>query len=109
MLVLTGAGFAGDDLVGAYNAFIGSMVGWVGVELIPDDPELGSDPIRMAAAVHDLPAADYPTVVANRDRLANQAIAFRWQGGAVNPLDAAFEFALATWIGGLRAQLARTH
>ena len=94
--------FAAPDLVGAYNAYVGSLVGWVGLELIADDPELGSDPERLEASVHELSADAYPTVVANLEHLADRAIAFRWHGGVSNPLDDAFEFALATWIDGLR-------
>lgn len=105
VLVLSQAGFRDADLVGAYNAYLGSLIGWVGLELIADDPELGSDPDRLAASVRELSATDYPTIVANLDRLADRAIAFRWHGGQSRPMDEAFEFALATWIGGLRRQL----
>ena len=104
--VLARAGFRGDQLASAYNAFLGSLIGWVGVELIADDPELGSDPEQMEASVRELRADDHPTIVANLDHLANRAFAFRWRGGIGNPLDAAFDFAVATWLGGLRAQLA---
>jgi TetR/AcrR family transcriptional regulator, tetracycline repressor protein len=100
--VLARAGFRGPELVGAYNAYVGSLIGWVGLELIADDPELGSDPERLEASVHELSADAYPTVVANLEHLADRAIAFRWHGGVSNPLDDAFEFALATWIDGLR-------
>ena len=104
--VFARAGFHDEALALAYNMFLGSLIGWIGVELIADDPELGSDPEQMEGSVRALDADDYPTIVANLDHLANHAFAFRWQGGIGNPLDAAFDFAVATWIVGLRAQLA---
>ena len=106
VFVLDRAGFRGAELVGAYNAYVGSLVGWVGLELIADDPELGSDPEQLEASVHELSADDYPTVVANLEYLADRAVAFRWHGGVSNPLDDSFDFALTTWIEGLRQRLA---
>ena len=103
--VLSGAGFRGAQLVAAYNAYLGSLVGWIGMELISEDPEVGSDPEQMKASIDDLSAERYPTIVANLDNLADRAFTFRWHGGVSNPLDDAFEFALATWVEGLRAML----
>ena len=104
---LANAGFRGPALAAAYNAFIGSLGGWVGLEMIPEDPEQGSSPDRMEASVRDLSAEDYPTIVANLEHLADRAFTFRWHGGANRPMDEAFEFTLATWIEGLRAMLRR--
>ena len=33
LVVLAGAGFRGQDLASAFNAYVGSLVGWVSVEL----------------------------------------------------------------------------
>lgn len=104
LFVLARAGFAGDRLASAYTAFMGSLFGWVGVELIPDDPERGADRAALEASISELTAETHPTIVANLGTLENRAVTFRWEGGATNPLDDAFEFALATWIEGLRAQ-----
>jgi AcrR family transcriptional regulator len=105
--VLAGAGFRGEALAGAYNAYVGTLVGWVGIELIPDDPDLGSDPVLMEMAVRGLRPEAAPTVVANLDDFANRTIGFRWQGGDANPLDDAFEFVVTTVLDGLRVRLAR--
>jgi TetR/AcrR family tetracycline transcriptional repressor len=107
LLALSRAGFRNDRLTAAYNTFMGSMVGWVGVELIADDPELGWEPEQLEKGVRALSADDYPTIVANLDHLNNRAFGIRWQGGVSNPLDESFEFALRTWIDGLRRQLER--
>jgi hypothetical protein len=105
--VLSRAGFRGAELAAAHNAFIGSLGGWVGLEMIPEDPEQGSSPDRMEASVRELSFDAYPTIVANLDHLADRAFTFRWHGGATRPMDDAFEFALATWIEGLRVMLDR--
>jgi TetR/AcrR family tetracycline transcriptional repressor len=105
LLVLSRAGFRDARLAAAYNTFMGSMVGWVGVELIADDPELGWDPEHMEEGIRALSADDYPTIVGSVDHLTNRAFGLRWQGGGSNPLDESFEFALSTWIEGLRRQL----
>ena len=101
-LVLAQAGFRGPALTGAYNTYLGSLIGWVALELIPDDPEIGFDPEAMEASVRELPSEPYPTLDAQRELLADQAFAFRWHGGVSRPMDDAFAFALETWIGGLR-------
>ena len=105
LLALSGAGFRNARLSWAYSAFLGSLVGWVGVELIADDPELGTDPTQMEASVRTIRDGDRPVTAATVEHLANQAFGFRWEGGVTNPLDAAFDFALATWVDGLRQQL----
>jgi TetR/AcrR family tetracycline transcriptional repressor len=107
LLALSRAGFRDEHLTAAFNTFLGSLVGWVGVELIADDPELGWDPEQMEEGIGALSADDYPTIVANRDELTNRAFSLRWRGGGSNPLDESFEFALSTWIEGLRRQLDR--
>lgn len=105
LFVLSRAGFRDARLSWAYSTIMGSMVGWVGVELIADDPDLGTDPEQMEASVHSIDADAYPTIAGAVPHLANQAFGFRWEGGITNPLDDAFEFALAAWIDGLRRQL----
>jgi len=103
VFVLTVAGFGGPALAGAYNAYLGSLIGWVGLELIPDDPEIGFDPDSMETSVRELPAKSYPTIVTHRGHLAGRAFAFRSHGGVKQPMDDAFAFGLEVWIGGLRS------
>jgi hypothetical protein len=107
VVVLSRAGFRDTSLVAAYNTYLGSLCGWVGMELIRADPDLGWDPERMQASVGELTADEYPMIVANLDELADSAFTFRWRTGIDNPLDEAFEFALSTWVEGLRSMLSR--
>jgi AcrR family transcriptional regulator len=104
---LSEAGFAGDDLVAAYNAVIAALVGFVTQEFaaIPED-----DAARWQAAVKQRLArgrlAGYPVLLANLPRLANRAFILRWQSGARVPLDRSFERYVDMVVGGLE-RLAR--
>ena len=103
--VLGRGGFHESQLAGAYNALIGSVGGWVAMEVIAPDDGGGYDEERMAASVRELASDEYPTIVANVEHLAGRAFTFRWHGGITHPMDDAFEFVLRVWIDGLRAQL----
>jgi hypothetical protein len=104
--VLHRAGFEGMSLADAYNTYVGSLVGWVSVELSadPGDPGEGWQE-EFEATVRDLPGEDYPTIAANRKYLADSIIALRWHGGAERPMDSSFEAALGAWLAGLASQL----
>jgi len=109
LLVLERAGFRGSQLTCAFNAFVGSLVGWVATELIQVDGDLDDDwEDRYEQQVRALSGDDYPTIVNNIDHLADEVFSLRWHGGADRPLDASFAFALEVWLNGLRAMLGRT-
>jgi AcrR family transcriptional regulator len=107
LAALERAGFAGTALLHAYNAYVGSLVGWVSVELSADparhDPGWRDE---FAAALRGLGPDEHPTLAANLDDLADAAFGLRWHGGAERPLDESFDFALGTWVAGLEARLA---
>jgi TetR/AcrR family transcriptional regulator, tetracycline repressor protein len=100
--VLTGAGLEGQVLAGAYNAYVGSVVGWVSVELgaAPADSDQSWQD-NFARSVRGVRAEEYPVIAANLDHLAGTSIALRWQGGSQRPMDAAFETALRVWVAGI--------
>ncbi len=103
--VLAAAGFRDAALAAAFNAYLGSLLGWVGLEMIRADADHGADPEALQASIAGLRAEEHPTIVAHREHLADRAFTFRWRTGSENPLDEAFEFALGTWVTGLAAQL----
>jgi AcrR family transcriptional regulator len=104
--VLHAAGFTGDALNHAYNAYVGSVVGWVSVELSANPNEHDPDWQRQfSESLTSLAQDHYPIIAANLDALADRAFALRWHGGSERPLDAAFEAALDVWIDGLAARL----
>jgi TetR/AcrR family transcriptional regulator, tetracycline repressor protein len=100
--VLAGAGLEGQVLAGAYNAYVGSVVGWVSVELCaaPTDSDQSWQD-NFARSVRGVRAVEYPVIAANLDYLAGTSIALRWQGGSQRPMDAAFETALRVWVAGI--------
>lgn len=106
--VLDGAGFRGDALAHAFNTYVGSLVGWVSVELsaLPLDVEENWSE-AFESAVRTLPAQEFPVIAANLDHVADAVISLRWHSGAERPLDASFEAALDAWITGLASQLGR--
>lgn len=106
--VLNGAGFGGQDLAWAFNAYVGSLVGWVSAELAAGPPDMGEDwQEAFASTVLSLPAEEFPVIAANRGYLAGSVFTLRWHGGAERPLDASFEAAVEMWIDGLAARLER--
>jgi AcrR family transcriptional regulator len=97
-------GFRGPALASAFNAFTGSVTGWVAVELSAGSGE--SDQkwrAEFEARVRALPPAEFPTIAANMADLADEVFTLRWHGGGEKPLDRSFEAALRVWISGLRA------
>jgi TetR/AcrR family tetracycline transcriptional repressor len=108
LAVLDGAGFRGQDLALAFNAYVGSLVGWVSVELAASPPDIGENwQEAFASTVLSLPAEEFPVIAANREYLADSVLTLRWHSGAERPLDASFEAAVGMWIDGLAARLER--
>jgi AcrR family transcriptional regulator len=104
--VLQGAGFRGEGLAHAYNAFVGSLIGWVSLELCANPPDAEQAWYEeFATAVGTLQPDSFPMIAANRDHLGDAVFALRWHGGAERPMDRSFEFAVETWIAGLAVRL----
>jgi TetR/AcrR family tetracycline transcriptional repressor len=100
------AGFSGEALVGAYNAVIASLVGFVAQEYasIPRDG-LATFQGQMKDRLLTVNSKTYPLLAANVPMLANRAFILRWENGADAPLDASFEFYIDVLIGGLAAMI----
>lgn len=106
MAVLHDAGFRDAALASAFNTFVGSLVGWVSVELSADPGE-GDHRWQeeYESVIRALPRDEYPVIVSNIHHLADHVIALRWHSGREKPLDESFDVALETWIQGLSRQL----
>jgi len=101
---LNEAGFEGERLVAAYNALLGTMVGYVTQEfamVLTDDAEQWMD--RMTRIVSTIDAETYPLLAAHRDLMINRSFILRWENGATAPLDDGFEFYTELLIAGLKA------
>jgi TetR/AcrR family tetracycline transcriptional repressor len=107
---LSSAGFTGENLVGAYNAVIAALVGFVTQEFAPIPKE---DSREWQSRVKDrLLALDpqaYPVLGKNLPLLANKAFILRWQSGDQAPLDKSFDCYVDMVIGGLENLLPPRH
>lgn len=95
------AGFAGAGLAGAYNAYVGTVIGWVSLELATPSPASSDWQSRLETTVAELDPADYPTITAHREQLGDRIIGLRWHGGRDQPLDEGFEFMVGVLVRGL--------
>ncbi|MCI1747960.1 MAG: TetR/AcrR family transcriptional regulator [Acidipropionibacterium sp.] len=105
MTILAEAGFSGDDLVHAYNAFTGTVLGWVTVELSRSPTVDMSWRDGLRAALDGLDASEYPALAAAMPHARNAAFMLRWDLAEINPLDDAFSFTISVLLDGLRARL----
>lgn len=109
---LVDAGFAPGAAVLAYNAFIGGVLGFVGMEVATPpagDLEKWQDATR--SSIEDADPAVYPTLVRLRPQLVNRAFGVRWESAPQQPLDASFTVlvdALTHGLEPLRAAAAGT-
>lgn len=105
--VLASAGYSGPALAHAYNAFVGSLVGWVSVELATTQREPADWQTEFARTLTTLDPQQYPTIFTNHAHLADQAIALRWHGGSERPLHDSFDAAVRIWLDGLADGVSR--
>jgi TetR/AcrR family tetracycline transcriptional repressor len=88
---LVDAGFPPGAAALAYNAFIGAVLGFVGMEVATPpagDLEKWQDATR--SSVEDADPRVYPTLVGLRPHLVNRAFGVRWESAPEQPLDASF-------------------
>jgi len=95
------AGIPEDQVIDAYNALVGSIMGFVDVELarMPDDSEELSQSIT--AELADLDPDRFPNLHRFMDQLPNRTISMRWKSGDEMPLDSSFGYLVELLIDGL--------
>lgn len=102
--VLSRTGLSDENIVAAYNAYLGLIIGWVTVEL-SGDPGEGDDADRWRQGVeHSIVSAGTirnPNLARLLPLLLNRAFMLRWESGETAPLDNGFEFLLDCFIAGL--------
>ncbi|MDO9360122.1 MAG: TetR/AcrR family transcriptional regulator [Polaromonas sp.] len=90
--LLEDAGFAGPDLIDAYNVVFAAMCGFATMELStapPDDGEAWEAACRTQIAGID--SARQPALARHADAMQNRAFVLRWSSGSSRPLDSGFE------------------
>ncbi len=104
LTALQRGGFEGPTLAAAFNAFSGSVAGWVAIELSTAAGEADQKwQAEFEERVRSLPQNDFPTITGNLPDLADEVFTLRWHGGAERPLDASFDAAVEVWMAGLAA------
>ena len=100
LAVLSDGGFAGQQLADAYDAYLGWLIGFIGVELAPGphpDSEWAAQRQRELRAID---ASRYPTSAANL-KVLRGSFGLRWRNGVAAPMDHAFEASLNAILAGL--------
>lgn len=106
LATLARAGFAGEDLVAAYNAVIAGLCGYATQEFAHVFPDPDGDlQNSLTASVEQADSALYPTLAAERDRLLNRALVLRWQNGSDSSLEPGFEMFTEALITGLAQKI----
>lgn len=106
LATLARAGFAGEDLVAAYNAVIAGLCGYATQEFAHVFPDPDGDlQNSLTASIEQADSALYPTLAAERDRLLNRALVLRWQNGSDSSLEPGFEMFTEALITGLAQKI----
>jgi len=103
---LEAAGWQGAELVDVYNAVVGAVVGFVGVELatIPVEDHAAWQG-EFAASLDDVDAERFPALERNLPHARNRALMVRWENGTTRPLDGAWTVLLDSLVAGLESRL----
>jgi len=109
--LLEDAGFAGADLVDAYNVVFAAMCGFATMELSTapaEDAQAWESACRAQIARVD--AARQPALARHLDAMQNRAFVLRWSSGDGQPLDSGFEAWVDVIVRGVesRARALRT-
>lgn len=94
-------GFSGDNLHRAYNAYMGSLFGWISGEFATAAQGEGEAERAFYEREVTGEGAAYPVVKRNWPLLRNRTFMLRWDSGAVSPLGSSFEFMLRSLLEGM--------
>ena len=98
------AGWEDEGLVDAMNSFVGSITGWLCLELAAEPPESAKEPDwreRFQRELQDVDAEKFPNVSLALPLLMNRAFMHRWESGQTKPFDRSFSMLVRTLIAGL--------
>ena len=103
---LIAGGFRGAELVDAYNAWAGYVVGSSVVEMHPRAEREERDRLRGWATryLRGLDPERYGSIAAILPDLENRAFAFRWDVGPLGPSGGSFEVGLRAMMEGLASR-----
>ena len=101
--VLHSAGFRDARLVFACNVYVGTITGWVAIELCSAPDDAGEEwAEEFASSAQELSPEAFPLMTR---LMSEQLIGMRWRSGRDQPLDESFAMLLDVLIDGLQAQV----
>ena len=104
LATLVRAGFRPSSAALAYNAYVGAVLGFIGMEVAgPSTDDLPGWKAATRLAITDADAELYPTLVSLRPELINRAFGVRWESAPEQPLDESFVTLLSILTAGLEA------
>jgi TetR/AcrR family transcriptional regulator, tetracycline repressor protein len=101
------AGFRGDRLVDAYNAWAGYVFGFSVMEMQPRQQREERAQLRrwVHGYLRGLDEDDYPAISGSLERLENRALGLRWEAGLLGPKGTSFAVGLDAMLDGLAARI----
>jgi hypothetical protein len=102
-------GIDDTDLVDAYNAWCGYVIGFTAIEAKP--PELAPDPQlqqAMRAQLEPTTTRDFPLVSELLPEVANLAYGLSWRPGRLGATGTSFEWGLKVLLDGIEGSKRRT-
>lgn len=98
------AGWEKEGLVDAMNTFVGSITGWLCLELAAEPPASAKEVDwreRFQRELQEVDAEKFPNVSLEMPLLMNRAFMHRWESGQTQPLDRSYAMLVRTLIDGL--------
>lgn len=101
LAVLSEAGLEGAELVHAYNAWSGYVVGFTLVEVKPQSAEDGDGVDQKRRYLGALPKQEFPEIVRRMPALGNRAYLLRWNAEPLGQRGGSFGYGLDLLLDGL--------
>ena len=102
---LQDSGLRDDELVDAYNAWYGYVIGFTAIEITPPNVSLDTELQQAIRAEMDrISAHDFPIIRELMSRIRNTAYGLRWESGRLGLTGKSFEWGLDALLDGFQAR-----
>jgi TetR/AcrR family transcriptional regulator, tetracycline repressor protein len=103
--VLNDNGLQGAELLRAYNAYVGCLLGWVALEVSSSKAAAGPAEDAQLGMLSQLDGRLYTALTKNLPVIANRAFMVRWDSGTTNPMNESFDFMLDAVLAGIERSI----
>lgn len=100
--IMVDGGLREADLLHAYNAYIGCLVGWTTLELSQAVHSAAETENAFHGEIDNLNRNLFPALISNLSLMQNHAFMVRWSNGDQNPLHDSFDFMIKLVIAGIK-------